>query len=192
MSVAVLAIISTISVYSLNTSRSKEEIRTAQRVLAADLRSLQARALNAQNILFCTTSTGKKMVCEADTALCADACTQVPPAGVGAYLTEGATTYLFYAKYDPATTNWKWAGNSETFLVRDLAKSGASNVEISGFSVGTTAHIAFQRQNGGMKINACPTTCTNDSTLTISLRHVKTGDVKTVTVYTLTGRIVMD
>jgi len=192
VSIAILAIISTMSYYSLGNSRSKEEIKTAQRILAGDLRSLQTRALNAQNISFCTNALGLKIVCEASLVGCTDACTPVPPAGVGGHLEKDGTSYVFYAKYDPATTDWRKTADTEVFFTRDFAKSGASNVEISAFSVGIAADIAFQRQNSKMKINACPSGCTNDSTLTITLRHKKTGDTKTVTINVLTGRIVMD
>ncbi len=192
ISVAILAIISMMSVYSLNSSRSQEELKTAQRVVAADLRTLQAKALNAENVKFCTNSSGAKIVCETSTTGCTDSCTAVPPAGVGGHFVRNAATYDFYAKYDPSTTDWRKSAATEVFQTRDLAKSGAANVLIAGFSVGVTADIAFERQNGGMKINVCPSGCTNDSVLTITLRHTKTGATKTVTLYTLTGRIVMD
>ncbi|MBI5655152.1 type II secretion system protein [Candidatus Uhrbacteria bacterium] len=192
ISVAILGIIATAAGYSLRTSQYRDQLRSAGRVVAADLRSLQARAIAGSNIKFCTIA-GQKAVCENSSAACTDACTAVAPAGVGMRLNKNATAYDLFAKYDPNTTDWRESNAGEIFMTRDLVRSGALNVTISnlqGMVMFNTVDVAFQRQNGNMLIDVCPVGCTNQNFMNITLTHSKLPTQPlTVSMNKLTGRI---
>jgi len=193
ISVAILGIIAVASFFSLRTSRMNDELRYGIRVVEGDLRSLQVRALNAQNLKFCTDTSSNIIVCEDSAATCSSACTAVPPAGVGMHLAKDATSYVLFAKYDPNTSDWRQNGAGEVFLTRVLAASGAQNVKISALQSGVTTYnsidIAFQRQNGSMRIDACLVGCTNANTLIITLQHTQSNNTAVITLNTITGRI---
>lgn len=192
ISVAILGIIATAASFSLRTSQYRDQLRTAARVVASDLRSLQARALAASNIKFCHDILGRNIVCENSEGSCMDTCTAIAPAGVGIRLTKDGTAYDLFAKRDPSTTDWRESYAEEKFLTRDLAASGAQNVTVSSLQAMvpfTIVDVAFQRQNGGMLIDACPVGCTNQNFLNITLRHGLTGLTIVVSMNKTTGRI---
>ncbi len=199
ISIAIVGIISVAAFYSLRQGRMNDELNTAVRVVASDLRNVQSRALTAQNVKFCedtSTPTAKNIVCENSTALCQTpvVCTAVPPAGVGVHLTKAGSGYDFYAKYDPGTTDWREVDPGEVFFTRSLATAGASNVKISklGTADMSALDVAFQRQNGNMLIDACPAGCTNLTTITITLQHKVSLKTASVSLNTITGRISID
>jgi len=194
ISVAILGIIATAASFSLRTSQYRDQLRTAARVVASDLRSLQARALAASNIKFCHDALGRNIVCENSAGACVDSCTAIAPAGVGIRLTKDGTAYDLFAKRDPSTTDWRESYAEEKFLTRDLAASGAQNVKVGKIFSPTVPDygmidVAFQRQNGGMLIDACPVGCTNQNNLVIRLTHTLTSLSIEIVLNKTTGRI---
>jgi type II secretory pathway pseudopilin PulG len=193
VSIAILGLIAVAATYSLRTGRMRDELNTAKRVLAGDLRSLQSRALSAQNLMWCADVLGQMVICEDSTAACVvpASCAAAAPAGVGMRLATDQTSYEFFGKYDPNTSDWRKSGAHEVFLTRDLLKSGAQNVKITalqGSAAFEQIDVAFQRQNGDMRINACPA-CSEQTALTITLTHQLSGKTATVSLNAYTGKI---
>ena len=194
VSVVILGLIATTSFVSLRASRQKDELNTAVRLVAGDLRALQARALAAQNILTCMDSgTSLKIVCERSTVSCfPSSCNPLPPFGVGFHAVKGATAYDLFADVDAGKNDWLETDASEIFLVRDIAKSGAQNVVINDLITSvslSSVEVSFQRQNGSMGISGCYAPCSAPVALRIQLRHTQSGDVKEVALNSYTGRI---
>ncbi len=195
VSVFILTLLTTTVMFDLRASKRKDELNTAARVVAADLRSLQARALTGQNIQTCTPPSAKSVVCELSAAACGGAaCLALPPFGVGVHFQTAATAYILFADVEATKNDWQQTDASEIFLTRDLASVGAPNVTLDALTlpapsgVVTQVDVAFQRQNGSMVIGGCVTTGCS-SRLEIRLKHTVSGDVKLVELNGLTGRI---
>ncbi len=191
VSVTIMGIIATIAFFSLTTSQRTDQLNTAARVVEADLRSAQSRALTAENIKTCTDNIGLKKSCEISTVGCTDACVPAPPAGIGIRFVPGKDRYTTFAEVEPSTNDWRYSGTREDVFTRVLAAAGAPNVIVSAVSGSSTADIAFKRQNGSMVIDGCDLsqgTCTPVS-LTITLKHTKLNVTRTVSVNAITGRI---
>ena len=194
MSVMILGLIAVTSFVSLRTSRQKDELNTAARVVAADLRALQARALAAQNLKTCPDSaSGLKIVCENSSANCvAASCTPLPPFGVGLHATRGIASYELFADVDATKNDWLKTDASEVFLQRDLEKSGAPNVLVNDLITSVSlasVDVSFQRQNGSMGISGCYAPCASPVALRIQLRHTLSNEIKEVALNSYTGRI---
>lgn len=197
VSIAILGILSVVVVMDLNSGKRREELQAGVRVLAADLRSLQTRALTAQNVKTCQVAL-KNVVCEdpAVAATCGTPCAPAPPYGVGMRVLAGGTSYALFADVDASANDWKETpGANEIFLSRSLPLAGGSNVTIldiaaPGPVMAPEVHVAFERQNGRMHINPCAAgpACEVPS-LAIRLRHDKSGEIKTVTINAATGRV---
>ena len=200
VSIAILLLISTATVFSLGDTRSNDELATAARLVAGDIRNVQARALAATNIRTCTTGSGLAKVCEVENTsaiACADACTPLPPPRVGIRFDRGASNYIIFA--DVNVEDWRLTNDQETVLVRDLNPLGNGGVTIRSIATNVTtsayANLAVGRQSGTMRIEACGGSglpaCApiEPQTLTITLHHGKTGKDVTVDVNALTGRV---
>jgi type II secretory pathway pseudopilin PulG len=193
ISITIVGIISVASFYSLRSARMTDELRTASRVLAADLRSAQSRALQGENLNWCQDAGAKYIVCQDSTALCANPaqCAAVPSGGFGVHFTKNATAYQLFSTFDSSAADWRKVDAGQVFLTRDLIKSGAMNTTIVGLTGAITfdeVSVAFQRQNGNMRINACGA-CSEQSSLNIQIRHNISLKTITVSVNRLTGRI---
>lgn len=198
ISVSIVGLLALFVVVDLRSTQKHEQLINAARIVAADLRSLQARALTAQNLKTCADMASKNVVCERSTASCADPtmCTLLPPFAVGGHFIGGATAYTFFADVDPDVARKDFvetADAGESFFTRALNTSGGQNVVIADLRIlsGTTAHahVAFERQNGGMHITPCAASCPGVTMLTIRLRQTQTGETKDVTLNAVTGRI---
>lgn len=196
VSVSIIALMGTIVVMDLNSSKRKEELLNAARIVAADLRALQSRTQAGQNVNVCL-SLGRPITCEMSTAACDDptTCAAFPPFGYGAHFSAASTTYPFYADVDPTPSPSKdWMdtpGAGEEYFYRDLMKAGAPNVRITSLFTGMNvpeAHVGFERQNGAMHI-CTSSPCVAASTLTITLMHTDSGETRTVSLNAITGRI---
>lgn len=199
ISVAILMLISTAAVVNLRATRMKDELNTAVRLVSADLRALQSRALSGSNINSCTDSDGKLGVCEMDASFCAgssSACTPKPPYAVGAFLERNANNYRMFADVEPTKNDWKYTDTSETFDIRYLERNGAPNVTISDLLIGGSSvnqiNVAFQRQNGSMGIEGCYAPCASPTSLTITLKHKISSETKNIYLNSYTGRISTD
>jgi prepilin-type N-terminal cleavage/methylation domain-containing protein len=195
ISMAVIAIIASISVFSLAASQRTDQLNTAAQVVVADLRSLQSSALSSENIKTCAAG-GKNITCEQSMTACdggASSCTPQSPAAVGVEFKVNQPSYDFFAEVEPSTAG-DWAlttGSGEKYLTRSLAQSGAPNVRIVTLSVGSPTDVAFERQNGSMVINGCRVSqgCSTHTSLTVVLQQTQSLETRTITMNAFTGRI---
>ena len=200
VSVAILGILASTSWVSLSRLYEQNQLYTAARALASDLRSAQAEAFNSVNVSFCDNPGSPKNVCTlngvANTAQCVvpKTCSNLTPAAVGVQLTAGATTYNFYAKYDVSSGDSCSRGATEQIVTRSFTNEGAPHVRVLSFSSTTAGavvnpeNVAFLRQNGTMQINACAGH-TPGADLTVTLQNTVTARTLTVTLNAVTGRI---
>ena len=193
VSVAVLAIIASTSVFALRSSQEADQLNTAARVLASDLRSYQSRALTSQNVKICANTSGKMVTCELDTSGCSvpASCAAQPPAAFGVHVVANASVYSLFVEPEPTTADWAYTGTAERVMDRDLSQAGAPNVIISAIDSGTPSDVAFERQNGSAVINGCRASqgCVSSSSITMTLQHTKSGVTRTVTLNSVTGRV---
>jgi type II secretory pathway pseudopilin PulG len=196
ISVFILGLIAAASVVNLRTARQRDELESAVRVIAADLRSLQSRGLSAQNLNSCTDMAGFRQVCELSSTGCASSCAASSPIAVGAHFNQNATTYTLFADVEPTKNDWEQTDVTEVFFTRDLAKNGAPNTTITSLAGGgvlmSQADVSFQRQNGALGVNGCYAPCSAPVTLQITVRHTVSGITRTVSANAYTGRISID
>jgi hypothetical protein len=172
----------------VRTSRT-EELNTAARIVATDVRSLQSRALSVQNIRTCLNGGGASIVCEASVVGCVSACADAPPAAVGVRFMTSTSSYDFFAEVGPTAPDWLWSATGRV-LTRSLITSGIRNVTISAIDRGSPSSVAFERQNGSPVFNGCRISqgCVSTPSITITLRHAQSNATKTVTV-NASGRV---
>jgi len=202
ISITILVLIATATLFSLSSTRNTEELNTAARLLESDIRNIQARALAARDVLQCVAPDGLQSVCGSDayaTASCSGPCSASPPARFGIDIMRGAGFYDLFA--DVRGDDWRETNDREVMIRRQLNPLGGGNVVIIGIALPgvtpapTTADIAVTRQSGVMRINACGDTglplCSpiEPKTLTITLRHNKSMQYKMVEVNAVTGRV---
>jgi prepilin-type N-terminal cleavage/methylation domain-containing protein len=200
VSIAILTLISTATVFSLRSTRENEELLTAARLLAGDVRSIQARALAARNVRQCSVSGGALRVCENDNTSdipCIGACEPAPPPRFGISLAVGATAYDVYA--DVNVADGRYTNDEELLLHRDLNPLGGEKVMIRRLLTEqgdeAASSMIVSRQNGEMRIDACndpgfPACAPSEPrTLSILLRHQRSGKELTVDVNAVTGRV---
>lgn len=193
VSLTIIGILSVTMVLNLNSSKRVEELGAAARVVAADLRSMQARALAGQNVKTCAKA-GPTVVCESSDAICdplgpLNPCTPTPAFSYGMHLTPGTSVYNAFSDVNAATKDWiETPGAYETVSTRDVTKNGGSNVTIFSLGAGISdAHVSFERQNGRMHIVCTPACAGTD--LTITLRHEQSLATRQITLRAATGRI---
>ncbi len=196
ISIGILTLISAAAVVNLRTTRMKDELNTAVRLVAADLRSLQARALAGSNLNSCLDANGKYASCEFSAAYCAGGsldCKSRPPFGVGALFQSNNNFYLMFADVDSSKNDWQYTDDTESFNTRYLDKNGAPNVVISDLATNAgvvgSVNVAFQRQNGSLGIQGCYAPCVTPVALTITLKHLVSLETKNVYLNSYTGRI---
>ncbi|MBI4139158.1 type II secretion system protein [Candidatus Uhrbacteria bacterium] len=199
ISISILTLISAATVFSLRGTRQNEELHTAARLLAGDVRNVQARALAARNVLTCDTVGGTR-VCEQENPsaeACISPCVQEPPPKFGLSIAAGASAYELFADVD--VSEWRRTSDREILLQRILNPFGSDTIRVDAISteLGATAsgEIAVERQNGQMRINACgepgqPACAPSEpQSMTIRLRHQDTGKTADVEVNAITGRV---
>lgn len=202
ISVSILTLISTATVFSLRASREREELNVAVRILSGDLRNVQARALAARNVQTCETVEGPR-VCEAENTspqICISSCAPLPPTTFGVSLKPQSIGYTVFAEVDSKIQDWRLNDIRELLFTRDLNPLGGGRVVIESLSpskheVLPHADVAFHRQNGVMRIEACgdagmpPCGISEPSRLSITLRHVGSGATRSIELNALSGRI---
>ena len=196
VSVAIIAIMTTFVVTSLGSAQQQQYLTTASRVVAGDLRSLQASALTAQNIPTCLNGSNKSIACALTKASCAvpSSCTPQPPQAVGVAFKLNQPTYAFFAELN-SPPDYADAGASEEYLVHNLAV-GSPNVVVGALTTttpvpsGSEVDVSFQRQNGQAQILVCNAgACTPAATLTITLKQTKTNATTDINFNPVTGRV---
>ncbi|MCC7357441.1 prepilin-type N-terminal cleavage/methylation domain-containing protein [Candidatus Uhrbacteria bacterium] len=194
VSIAVLGLLAGIVTVNLTETRQVEELNSAARIVAADIRSAQSRALTVKNIAFCQDESDAWISCELGDSTCKtmSACTPAPPDGVGIHFSYNSSSYDFYGILNGPGNDFSRTSSEQNFFSRRLELSGGTNVIIDSISStlpsGTEADVFFQRQNGVMRLNACGG-CTEPASLLITLRHIQNNKTRQIMVNALTGRI---
>lgn len=194
VSVAILGLLAGIVTVNLTESRRTEELNAAARIIAADIRSAQSRALSVKNVKFCQDAGDAWIACELSSSSCksGSTCTSYPPDGIGLHFSQGSSTYEWYAIFNGPGNEFSRTSVGQNFLSRKLDLAGAPNVVLSNASAvlpsTTSADIFFQRQNGSMRLNACAG-CSEPTNLSLTVTHAQSGKTKQVVVNAITGRI---
>jgi type II secretory pathway pseudopilin PulG len=193
VSILILGLISVATVTNLRSSQQADQLATAARIVAADLRAEQDAALTAQSIKTCTNGVSAKIVCEGGTSSCVGACTSLPPFGTGLHFMKASSTYDVFADVDQTKNDWKETDASEIVQTRSLSLVGAPNVIVSDLITSSTQSsidVAFQRQNGTMGIAGCFIgSCVSPVTLRIILKHTVSNQTAEVDLNSVTGRV---
>lgn len=198
IALAIVVLLSLISIFELRTSNQGEELRSAAGQLAADIRSAQSRALEAQSVKTCPIGT-EQAVCEnADPGCAVGTCKDMTPSGYGVYASAGASTYIIFADVNPATLDYKYTNSKELFQSRDVLNGTTGKVSIEsittfrplGGAPQAWASVSFVRQSGQTHIidplvGAQP----EPFLIRILLRHAVSGKSLEVEVNQATGRV---
>lgn len=200
VSLTILIIITIAVVEDISAARQKEELISSARLVTQELRNLQAMALSARGVDVCDTGTNI-VVCEVDDTACgASSCDSViAPAAFGATMNTTESALTMFAEVDALLEDRREDGNGRESLGERLFAeqvSGSNLVTIDSLTAGanplTSATVTFERQSGSMRINAClslPCTPAETNTLDIVLRHRQTGDVRTIRLNAVTGKV---
>ncbi|MFA5129406.1 MAG: hypothetical protein WC477_00630 [Patescibacteria group bacterium] len=198
VSVAVIMLISLAVVGDIARTRQQAELSQSTYIVQNEMRNMQADALAARSIKTCPYSS-TNVVCEYDPGPCralAQTCSGlVSPPIYGAVYAVNATGVREFADVYAADFAENQPYEAMKFLPFVKANSGSKNVIISsvvagGVSVGQ-AVVAFQRQNGMMRINGCASMpCAGEvQTLTVTLKHIQTNKTKDIVFNAITGRV---
>lgn len=179
-------------------TRQQMELLSASTLIQNEMRNIQADSLAARSIKTCAYS-GNNVPCEYDGSQCralAQGCSgSISPPAFGMTFAVNATNAPEFA--DVFTADYAETTPYERLKTLNFlnAKAGSNNVIISainagGVSVGSSV-VAFQRQNGGMRINGCavPPCASEVTSLIVTLKQVQTNTTKTVNFNSITGRI---
>lgn len=202
ISIVIVGIISVAAYYNLRSARMTDELRTAARVVAADLRAAQAQALQGQNVKWCTDVSGKDIVCQDGTASCSDPaqCIAKPSGAFGVHFYKDTSSYELFSILSNDQATWGGVNPGQVYSSRYLAKSGAPNttitdlVPLTGSLWFNQAAAIFERQNGRMHVLTCYT-CDLGlvgplmPTFKITIKHTISLKTISVSLNTLTGRI---
>ena len=198
VSIAIIAIMTTIVIQNLGTAQQGQQLITAARVIAGDIRSQQASALTAQNIPTCSNGS-KNITCALSVISCVPvgSCKPFPPYAVGLAFKSGVaqTRYALFADVDSSSRDYLDTGAGEEYLMHDLAGAGAPNVVVSSFTLTPTVtptptevDVAFDRQSGQAHITCPGAGCVGTTLLTINLKQTQSGATSAVDFNPLTGR----
>ena len=120
IALAIVVLLSLISVFELSTSNQGEELRAAAGQLESDIRSAQSRALEAQSVKACPIG-AEQAICEnSDPGCAANTCKDTTPNGFGVYVAAGSSSYIIFADVNPAALDYKYTNAKELFQNRDV------------------------------------------------------------------------
>ncbi len=203
VSITILAVISTATVFGLRDSRANEELQTAARLLAGDIRSVETRALAGANVKVCTVVAGAKKVCEAENTspeACVSDCAPTSPPKFGVRFSAQDSRYVIFS--DVEQEDWRYTSTREASVNRSLNTLGNARVIIEEINTelgpSASVDIAAERQSGRLRINACGEVglpdCvpTEPQTASILLRHLGTNKTATVKVSAISGRVTIE
>jgi len=195
ISVSIVAMLALITVVSLNSTQKTEELNTAARQLAGDIRSMQARAMSAQNVKTCVSISGDSAVCENGTAVCSGSCDPVSPPAYGLHLAAGSANYILFANVNPDTGGYKYGNSHELVLQRDLLANSANVIIyqiLSSRPIGVSSRpygdMTFLRQSGTTHLFD-DLTPPEPSGMVIRLKHLTASTTVDIQVDQSTGRV---
>lgn len=194
ISLGIIVILATITVFELRSTNRHDELNTAARQLAADIRAIQSRALAAADTKACDGG-GFYAICEATTTACGvNPCETTIPASYGIFLQSGSSTYTLFADLNPiAALDGNLTDNSEALITRSLLSLNSTNVFIDDISTPLSSGVAyvnitFSRQYGAVNLND-PSTPPEPTIVSIRIRHTLSNDTKIIEVNRITGRV---
>lgn len=200
VSISILALISTVTVFNLRNTRQTEELATAARLLTSDIRNIQARALAANNVKICDTLAGSRRVCETENpsiVSCSGPCTPEPAARYGISFNKDSGYFDLFI--DINQSDWRISSDDEILARRNLNPLGGGKVLVSVLRTDTgllsKASMAVSRQNGIMRIDACGESglpiCqpTEPKILFVTLQHQQSGKTAIVEINAQSGRV---
>ncbi len=199
IALAIVVLLSLISVFELRATNQNEELRAAAGQMASDIRGVQSRALEGQSTRTCLLGT-EQAVCENKDPGClpAQPCKDYIPAGYGIFFGSGSSSYVLFADVNSGAQDFKYTSSKEYFLERNLLEGTSGKVVIDGItsyrSSGNTsqpwANAAFVRQGGNAHI-IDPVTGVQPEPflLRIRIRHQVSGKTLEVELNPVTGRV---
>ncbi len=192
--ISIVVLLATITVFELRTSKRSDELKTATRQFAADLRLAQSWALAAKSVEACETASSDLAVCEFGTAVCGgNPCEDKIPSAFGVYAAAGTSTYTIFVDINPMTgTDLRYTDSGEVYQKHNLLLLGSEDVILeqiysSSTSV-TSASVSFMRQNGKVRIHNS-TTPPEPAIIRFILKHIVTSQTAEIQVNSVTGRI---
>lgn len=196
ISLSIIVLLATIMVFELRDSRRTEELRTAARQVAADLRGMQSRALAAKNLKTCTTPTAGLAVCEYSTVVCGtNPCAESIPSAYGIRFTLNDYNYIMFADINPsAGVDYRYTNAGEIYETRSLVPLNTDYVIVDQITAQGTpvasADISFMRQSGATRIfhPGVPPDA-EPGLIRIRILHTITNKTVEIEVNRVTGRI---
>ena len=190
VSVAIVMLLALFAVTSLDSSKKTEELRTVARQLVSDVRSVQARALSAQNIKTCTTPLGDNAVCEDSAAVCVGPCALANPGGFGIHFEANSSTYILFADVNADAPNFKYTNTKENLVRRRLADTSQSVIVEQVMVPASVANgdIVFLRQSATPHVYY-PTMVAEPNTIVVRLKHTTSNATLDVEINRVTGRV---
>lgn len=197
VSVAVIALLAVIVVVGMGSGKQTEELRSSARQLAADIRSMQARALAAGDVKACPNTSGILTVCDDSTALCVnppDCAARIPSTfGVNASSTD--TGYTLFAEVEPSTVDYHLTKPNEALINRQLLQGTGQNVIVKSVLTGkpaplvprTGGDVSFTRQNGTTRL--FDGTGVEPDIMVFRLWHKMSSSTMDVEINRITGRV---
>ncbi len=192
-SLAIVVILALATIFELNSYQKGEELRTAARQLAGDIRSVQSSAFSARNIKACPLGAGKA-ICEESEAMCAPGtCVLTIPQSYGISFNLNSSNYEMFADLNPIVADYKLTDQNELLARRFISALGGQNVIVDSILVNnvpgsTRADITFLRQSGDVAFVTAPV-APGATVITIKLRHLTTGATQSIEINKATGRI---
>lgn len=191
---SIIVLLATITVVELRQARRGDELRTAARQLAGDIRAMQSRALSAKNLKTCDAG-GGFAVCEASDAVCGGTpCDYSIPAAFGVHLVINTSTYAMFADINPAAgVDYHFTDSHEIMEYRSVLPLATDYVIIDQItSTSSTpvpfADISFMRQNGTTRLYD-DTVPPEPAIVKIRLLHTISNKTMEIEVNRVTGRI---
>jgi prepilin-type N-terminal cleavage/methylation domain-containing protein len=196
ISVAIMGLLAVIVVVGMGSGKQTEELRSAARQLAADIRSMQARALAAGDVKACPNAASILVICENSTAVCANPADCVPhiPSSFGVNVSSTDLSYTLFAEVEPSTADYN-LDESEVLLGRQLLQTTGQNVMIKNVLSGKPAPLVFKpkgdvgftRQNGATRLY--DGSAVEPDVMVFRLWHKTSSSTMDVEVNRITGRV---
>jgi prepilin-type N-terminal cleavage/methylation domain-containing protein len=191
---SIVVLLATITVFELRSAKRGDELRTASRLVASDIRAMQSRALAAKNLKTCDTGT-ELAVCEFSQANCGgNPCSDDIPAAYGVHFVAGTSTYSMFADINPAAAaDYHYTDIYEVYESRSILPLGSKEVILDQIISGTStvvlvADVAFMRQSGSVRIYDS-TVPPEPVLLRVRLRHLISNQTIEIEVNRITGRV---
>ncbi len=196
ISLSIIVLLATITVFELRSSRRTEELRTAARQVSGDLRAMQSRALSAKNLKTCTTPTADLAVCEFSTIACgANPCAESIPSAYGIRFVSSDYRYTIFADINPSSgVDYRYSDAGEVYQMQSILPLETDYVIVDQITAGgapvASADISFMRQSGTVRMfHPGVPPASEPGLIRIRLLHTITNQTTEIEINRITGRI---